>query len=274
MPVYVRYPKEMMFEFKLDPSNEEMIYLPYLRIAYRERTHTYIKETNSMAEVEFGTYYIADTTKFWESAMGIFYTLLAITLLIIIIKMVVLTSRPKINDVQNEECRDAIINLIVFIFDFFSTIYFWYLWFMIGYWWVFFKLQERVYTFVPTHETYWENFEQYDWLFGWVTGTKLVYMLFKVFFDQSTFDVYLIDWERRKPQTNDVPIFTNNRTWAGREQTELKDVNAWRQLFLVNELNEIGSYRLINSSISLFIYALVMEGFGIRYWTNEDPSLG
>ena len=132
--------------------------------------------------------------------MGIFYTLLAILVIIILIKMVVLTSRPKINDVQNEECRDAIINLIVFILDFFSTIYFWYLWFMIGYWWVFFKLQERVYTFVPTHETYWENFEQYDWLFGWVTGSKLVFMLFKVFFDQSTFDVYLIDWERRKPE--------------------------------------------------------------------------
>lgn len=43
--------------------------------------------------------------------------------------------------------------------DFFSTIYFWYLFFMIGYWFVFFKLQERVYTFMPTHETYYDNFE-------------------------------------------------------------------------------------------------------------------
>ena len=173
----------MTIEVKLDPSNEEMIYLPYLRIAYRERTMTYIKETNAMAEIEFATYYIADTTAFWETAMAIFYTLLAILVLIIVIKMQVLLSRPQFGNIQNEACRDSMINMVVFILDFFSTIYFWYLFFMIGYWWVFFKLQERVYTFVPTHATYWENFEQYDWLFGWVTGSKIAFVMFKVFFD-------------------------------------------------------------------------------------------
>jgi len=51
-------------------------------------------------------------------------------------------------------------------------------------------------------------------------------------------------------------------------------VNAWRSLFLINELNELGSYRLISTPTSLFVYALIMEGFGLRYWTNEDPNLG
>lgn len=54
---------------------------------------------------------------------------------------------------------------------------------MIGYWWVFFKIQERVYCFMPTHVEYWTNFVQYDWLFGWVAATKLVFVIFKVFFD-------------------------------------------------------------------------------------------
>jgi len=212
----VRYPYNMVFEYKLDPSNEEMIYLPYLRISYRERTHTYIKETNSAAKIYFATYYIADTTKFWEVAMGIFYTLLAILILIIIIKMQVLLSKPQIGAEQNDNCKTGIISLIVFILDFFSTFYFWYLFFMIGYWWVFFKLQERVYTFVPTHETYWTNFEQYDWLFAWVTGSKLVYVIFKVFFDQGSFDVYLIDWERPRPQSNEVPVIQNRKMVARR----------------------------------------------------------
>lgn len=143
---------------------------------------------------------------------------------------------------------------------------------MIGYWWVFFKLQERVYTFVPTHATYWDNFEQYDYLFAFVIGSKLIYVIFKVYFEQSSFDLYLIDWERPKPQQNEVPV-VQNRKVVNRRQMNKLDVNAWRSLFLVNELNEIGNYRLINSNISLFIYALVMEGFGLRYWTNEDPNL-
>ena len=51
------------------------------------------------------------------------------------------------------------------------------------------------------------------------------------------------------------------------------DVNAWRSLFLVNELNELQGYRIINSNITLFLYGLFMEGFGLRYWTNYDPEL-
>ena len=98
---------------------------------------------------------------------------------------------------------------------------------MIGYWFVFFKLQERVYCFLPTHKTYWENFEQYDWLFGWVTGSKLCYVMYKIYFDQCSFDVYLIDWERPKPQTNEIPIFENDKQVSRRREDKL-DVNAWR----------------------------------------------
>lgn len=72
--------------------------MPYLRIKYRERTNTYIKETNSKAQIDFKTYYIADTTSFWESAMAIYYTLLAILIIIIVIKMQVLLSKPQISD--------------------------------------------------------------------------------------------------------------------------------------------------------------------------------
>jgi len=73
-----------------------MIYIPYMRLNYRERTNTYITQTNSMAQIEFATYYIADTSKFWESAMAVFYVLLAIMIIIIAIKMQVLITKPKI----------------------------------------------------------------------------------------------------------------------------------------------------------------------------------
>ena len=53
---------------------------------------------------------------------------------------------------------------------------------------------------------------------------------------------------------------------------ERVDVNAWRSLFLVNELNELQSYKIISTNITLFVYALIMQGFGVRYWTNMDPD--
>jgi len=65
----------------------------------------------------------------------------------------------------------------------FSTLFFWYIFAMTGYWFVFFKLQERVYCFLPGLNTYYENYYRYDWLFGWVCGAKLVYVLYKIYFD-------------------------------------------------------------------------------------------
>ena len=82
--------------------------------------------------------------------------------------------------------------------DYFSAIFFWFIFAMTGWWFVFFKLQERVFCFLPSLDDYYTLYYQYDWLFGWVAGSKLVYMLFKIYFDQSLFDVYLIDWERPK----------------------------------------------------------------------------
>ncbi len=84
----------MVLEVELDLNNEEMIYLPYLRINYRTRTTSYIQQNSAKAEIEFGTYYKSSTTKFWENAMIIFYCVLALLVLIVLIKMQVLLSKP------------------------------------------------------------------------------------------------------------------------------------------------------------------------------------
>ena len=52
---------------------------------------------------------------------------------------------------------------------------------------------------MPTHVTYWTNFVQYDYLFGFVAAAKFLTILFRVVLN-SEFDVFLIDWERPKPQ--------------------------------------------------------------------------
>jgi meckelin len=93
-----------------------------------------------------------------------------------------------------------------------------------GYWFIFFKLQERVYVLLPALNTYSKNYKPYDFLFFIVFGSKALSIIFKIAFEQSSFDVFLIDWERPK-----LPYSNNSRM----------GVNAWRSLFLVNELNEL-----------------------------------
>ena len=91
------YPSKMTFEMSLDPNNEEMIFVPYLRIDYRTRTKTYIEQNSARALVEFGTYYSSNTESFWSTAMAIFYILLVILLFILVIKTQVMLSKPTLS---------------------------------------------------------------------------------------------------------------------------------------------------------------------------------
>ena len=70
-----------------------------------------------------------------------------------------------------------------------------------------------------------------------------------------------------------MPIQRQNEDQKQRTDVSKMDVNAWRQLFLVNELNEVSNYKIINTNVTLLLYGLFMEGFGLRWWTNEDPNL-
>ena len=87
----------MTIEITMDEENEEMIYVPILRISYRERTAVYIKNTNAEATVEFSTYYISSTESFWNTATIIFYICLVICIVIVIIKVAIMVSKPTLS---------------------------------------------------------------------------------------------------------------------------------------------------------------------------------
>lgn len=153
--------------------------------------------------------------------------------------------------------------------DLFSTLFFWYLFAMTGYWFVFFKLQERVYCFLPDMNSFYVNYQPYDILFGLVCSSKLVFVAFKIYFEQSSYDIFLIDWERPKFQEHQFNDGEKHDTYSRSKF----DVNAWRSLFLLNELNELQTYKLISTDLTLLIYALLMEGFGMKYWCSYSPFL-
>jgi len=172
-----------------------MIYVPYLYIDYRERKTSYVQQ-NPTTTVQIDTDYKMYSAGFMELLNTSFWICISLMSLIIILKCCIESSRPRLGD--DEKLQSMFVRTFVNAIDYFSAIFFWFIFAMTGWWFIFFKLQERVYCFLPSLDEYYTLYYQYDWLFGWVAGSKLVYMLFKIYFDQSLFDVYLIDWERPK----------------------------------------------------------------------------
>mgnify|MGYP001005826267 CR=1 FL=1 len=253
-----------------------MIYVPYLEITYRERQATDIigsdvVEPYALAQVIFSTEYAMATDLFWQGARAFFYTLLGVMIFCIIVATYFLCEKPSLADGGSGSGGGVNIffKMTMSTLDLFSTIYFWYLFAMTGYWFVFFKLQERVYCFMPGLDTHTLNYKPFDFLFGAVAICKLLYVFFKIIFEQCSYDIYLIDWETPRANKAQVP------SMDGKSESEktTTDVNAWRSLFLLNELNELQTYRIISGELTLIIYAVLMEGFGFKHWVTHDPDL-
>jgi len=125
---------------------------------------------------------------------------------------------------------------------------------------------------LPDLDSFKVNYEPYDVLFGLVCSSKLVFVTFKIYFEQSSYDIFLIDWERPKYQEHTLSEDREQSNGIAKSRSKF-DVNAWRSLFLLNELNELQTTKLISTNLTLIIYALVMEGFGLKYWTSHSPYL-
>lgn len=63
-----------------------------------------------------------------------------------------------------------------------------------------------------------------------------------------------MDWERK------------------RDKASLQTPNAWRHIFVVNELNELQMQRFVSIELTIIFYVFLQQGEGWQYWSNLDPS--
>lgn len=272
-PTTVQYAKTMELIIKLDETNNEKISLPVLKINYRARSTSTIEQGGDLArsQVSFSTSYDQNTIKFNKNLHIVFYVWLVIMVLTVFIITYFEFHRPNILSQNDMFCQAALIKVLINTFDLFAKFFFWFIFGATGWIFVFFKLQDRVYTFMPPLEDYVQNYKQYDVIFGIVCATKVISMVFNIYFGQCQLELFMIDWERPKLHIhNFISTGKDNNDDGARSKF---DVNAWRHLFLINEFHELQTHRIISSEVLLIAYALIMEGIGVINWTNHDPNL-
>lgn len=90
------------------------------------------------------------------------------------------------------------------------------------------------------------------------TVFKILSMAYKIYFEQGSLDIFFIDWETPKNYqltSNSAPV---------------KGVNPWRRLFVANEFNELQNMRLLSPDIILLLFLVIAEGFGYRYYAQQE----
>ena len=144
----------------------------------------------------------------------------------------------------------------LFFLESWTTMTFWLLVCGCGYWFIFFKLQEAVHILLFTLDSalYPENLRRFDIVFGIMAGFKLVCMAIKIWFQCET-DYFIMDRERK------IDLAAKNTP------------NAWRHIFVVNELNEMQMQTYVSVELTIMCYVWFMQAEGFENWCNYDPNL-
>ena len=120
------------------------------------------------------------------------------------------------------------------LFDVWSGIMFWILFFTTGYWFVTYKLQGNAYLLLPSVDNWGFTYQVFDAIFGIVLAFRFLAIICAII-EQTSVDIFLIDWERQ-PKIESVKARSIN---GGEEELRKDNIIVWRSLFLANEWNEI-----------------------------------
>ena len=108
--------------------------------------------------------------------MNIFFVVLLIA------QMIVWNLTPQLSEDPSAFCKFAVVKFFFSALDLYSYLFFWFLVAFTGYWFIFFKMEERVYLLLPEINSL-MDYKPFYILFGCVIGSKLLTIIFKICFD-------------------------------------------------------------------------------------------
>lgn len=156
---------------------------------------------DAVTELKFSSEYIFNSESTWATInvfFWLFFWLMLIVLLIFTYSLC--TESQASNSSQNERLGYIILKTIVNLADYFSAIFFWFIFGVSLYWFIFFKLQERVYCFLPPSNgkddvvvdadfskvlagIIYDDYTPRNTLFFWVVLFKLIVVFYRIAFE-------------------------------------------------------------------------------------------
>lgn len=257
---FITYAKKFKFVIQLqDVPKKSLIYVPYIEILYHTRRATDIN-TNPNAKVSFISEYSMKIDKFMTVCLALVITIAVISLIAALAQMY---TWVKVNPSDLLTKHFALAFIATFIFKlcrFFGFLIFWFMWIISAYWYIFFKLQYRVYLLLPPLDTYDLYYKKFDIVFGIGFGCYCLYIFYRIYL-QTTYDIYFIDWEQ------DKEMLQKSIEQQDKQSTSYRYRGAWRKLQVVNQFFELQKKR--NISFYFCIIWVILLYYRVDWWYKE-----
>lgn len=100
----------------------------------------------------------------------------------------------------------------------------------------------------------------------WVLFSAFMVVMLVIIFDQSSIDIFFIDWEKSK-------LLTREQQDQVKADPDVNHGSVWRTLLVANEFNEILTERYINIELLFLIFGFIMKGLNVEAWAVNTKYL-
>lgn len=149
-----------------------------------------------------------------------------------------------------------IVAVVKLALDSWADAQFYFLFFVTGYWFVFYKFQSKIYILIPNENNYRTNYLPFDALFYTMFIMRMLNVALLIY-KQSSINLYFVDWEKTqiyRPKELDEEADSFKRA----ADTLKSKVSVWRTLLVANEFNELQTVRTISVEWTIFIFGFFM----------------
>ena len=178
-PKYVRWASSIKFRITLDPALNERIYTPFVEITYRERSTASINE-GSRTSVAFLMDYFKDMADFWSRILTAFIIFQVVIVVIIGVRLAAWLKQNPRALLPGKFGSHLAFRVFYLLFDVWSGIMFWIIFFTAGYWFVFYKLQENAYLLLPSVDEWDYSYQIFDAIFGIVLAFRFLAIMMAI----------------------------------------------------------------------------------------------
>jgi meckelin len=272
---FIRWLSKVNIIVELDTGGNDSVFIPYVELEYNSKAKNVIS-SDSSTDIEFEAKYTMDPGNFWLVAYIFFGIINGIVILMTIWKVYVWTRRHPSPLMGSVYSIKLILNSIFIFIESWSIMMFWFLFFLSFSFYASFKLSEAPSLLMPQDED--NNLTPFAVIFGFVCGLKLIVIGVKVF-RQTTCSYYVLD--REKNMANVYSTLTNmlqknnsnNRDFYERQVKEEEEPKAWRPIFVMNEMNELQTFKVIHVEILLIWTLFLMSGEGWEFASQYQPEV-
>lgn len=276
-PSVIRYAKSIRLTTTVQEIVTNKIYPPVLEILYEERLVSDFyrngvdedgnpPEETTYVELVFTVEYTENFDGFWQSTSAFFGITMTIVGLFGLLRLYNWSRR------NSRLPGDAPVNFgfilrgISYMLSTFSTVFFWFLFAFSAYFFIFFKMQDRVHLLLPVDR---EEYGSEDDYYPFILVLQLCFFgqlarMIEIVIVQSNVDIFFLDWEKPRGRIQ-------SKRGDG-TKTKFAPISVWRTIFMANEWNELQRLRRYNLEFALLLLSTILIAGDLQYLATPTPD--